>query len=182
VAVAILAATAGCSAGAVGHVSAHRRGESTITVAAGGVCPASPGGAGDVRNAATPERRLLPDGKPTAGLVCVYRAFPAAGAPPGSTVRLARTVHLDAAQSAVLAGSIAKVSLKPAHGTFECPAAVAGAAIIALLYPPRRSVDLWYAASGCQTLDNGDVLAFQGANPSFYDGFETTFATLVGTR
>jgi hypothetical protein len=168
-----------CSA-AVGHVPAHRRGERAITLAVGGACPESLGRADDVRNPSTPGRRLLPEGRPTAALVCVYRASPTSTAPTGSAVRLTRTVRLDAIRSDALAASIDHVSLKPASGTFNCPAALGGAAIIALQYPRRASFDLWYAMTGCRTLDNGDALAFEGANPSFYDGFEKKFAGLVG--
>lgn len=174
----MLTAASACSA-AVGHVPAHRRGERAITLAVGGACPESLGRADDVSNPSTPRRSLLPEGRPTAALVCVYRPLPASGAPAGQAVRLARTVRLDTARSVALAASIDHVSLKPATGTFSCPAALGGAAIIALRYPSRTSFDLWYATTGCRTLDNGDVLAFEGANPSFYDGFDEKFTSLV---
>ena len=42
-------------------------------------------------------------------------------------------------------------------------------------------VDLWWNDSGCQTLDNGRLGAFEGANPSFYTTFQNAYARLVPT-
>jgi hypothetical protein len=40
-------------------------------------------------------------------------------------------------------------------------------------------VDLWFSTTGCETLDNGYVLAFHAGNSSFYEHFERQFHALV---
>lgn len=120
---------------------------------------------------------LLPTGqRPTRGLVCGYgRASSDA-----TTTKLLRAVPLDAANAHRLAAAVGAVSLAPAQGRFNCPADSFGAVtVIALAYPSHLTVDLWYKTAGCATLDNGDVLAFQGANPSFYAGFQSALESVA---
>jgi hypothetical protein len=42
-----------------------------------------------------------------------------------------------------------------------------------------HTVDLWQNTSGCQTLDNGDLYAFEIGNPSFYDVYAKAFDRIV---
>jgi len=65
-------------------------------------------------------------------------------------------------------------------GTFHCPASVGTVALIGFSYASRPDVALWYSASGCQTLDNGRLGSFQGANPSFGE-FEEAMNQLAPT-
>jgi hypothetical protein len=84
---------------------------------------------------------------------------------------------LDAKQAATLATVVNQISLAPAKGTFNCGAAIMSRiSVLAFSYTePDRTVDLWFSPTGCGTLDNGDVLAFEGANASFYTGFVDAF-------
>jgi hypothetical protein len=71
-----------------------------------------------------------------------------------------------------LAAAVRRLDLSRPVGVFHCPAAFGTVAVIGLSYPGRPDVGLWYAASGCQTLDNGHLGSFQGGNPSFYNDFQ----------
>jgi hypothetical protein len=109
--------------------------------------------------------------------VCEYADASTTHAP--LRTRLARSVRLDTADARRLASAIVNVSVEAAHGEFHCPNQEFGTvAVIAFDYG-RRTVDLWYQWTGCQTLDNGYVLAFQGGNPSFYSGFQDAFDDLA---
>jgi hypothetical protein len=81
---------------------------------------------------------------------------------------LYRQVRLTAAQAFGLARVIGKVSTAAPKGTFSCPAGWSTATVIAFSYRGRSDADLWYYDSGCQTLDNGKIGAFQGGNQNFY--------------
>ncbi len=145
----------------------------SVSVAAG--CPASIGGYGDVVNTfAGPP--LVPAG-PNAGLICQYGEDLGSGLP--SSADLVLSTSLDRAQAQQLAAVIRQIDLAPPSGASSCPAGFFGAVtVIGLSYPGRADVGLWYSTSGCQTLDNGRIGAFEGGNPSFYQGFETTIDRL----
>lgn len=174
-ALAVTVATSGCASGYSARTP-------QVHIAVGDSCPATLGNAADVSNPkAGLTRNLVPVGpSPASGLVCQYGAHLGAGTSAAPSV--VRSVALSAAKATRLARALGAVSLDQPSGTFHCPMDVGSIAIIALHYVGRSDdVDVWYATSGCQTLDNGHVSAFQGANPSFYDGFESTFAEMVGT-
>jgi len=176
-ALAVTVATSGCASG-----RPYSAGTPEVHIAVGDSCPATLGNAADVSNPkAGLTRSLVPVGpSPASGLVCQYDAHLSAGTVASPSV--VRSVALSAAKASRLARALGAVSLKKPSGTFHCPMDVGSIAIIALHYVGRSDdVDVWYETSGCQTLDNGHVSAFQGANPSFYDGFESTFAEMVGT-
>lgn len=139
-------------------------------------CPRTLGQAEDVgKQPGIPSDRLLPTGQPSAGLICEYMASPS-----GQATALLHEVRLDSTNAQRLANAIVHVSLRPATGSFHCPANFFGSdTVIAFTYTPTLSADLWYRTSGCRTLDNGDVSAFEGANPSFYTGFANIFNSLV---
>jgi hypothetical protein len=160
---------------AIGHVATQSPGQ-TITVSVRKGCPNT---LGDTKDVATqpeiPGDRLLPTGQPSAGLICEYTASPR-----GETTMLLHRVQLDAAKARALAVAVGLVSLKPATGAFNCPDDLFGTVtVIAFDYSASIGADLWYTTSGCRTLDNGHVSAFEGANPSFYSGFESAFNSLV---
>lgn len=138
----------------------------TLTVTGG--CPPSVAGYQDVTNT-YPGPPLVPD-HPTAGLVCRYH--PKLGVPSSDAGRLARRTELDGAEAQRLATVVRSLDLRPPRGAFSCPADDGGVVLIAFSYPSRPDVDLWYAASACQTLDNGRIGAFGASNPSFYRTFE----------
>ena len=68
-----------------------------------------------------------------------------------------------------LSALVAATSIAPVTGTFACPEQLPGhEAVIVLGYPSRSDVDLWYSDTGCQGVDNGYELGFQGGNESFW--------------
>lgn len=166
-----------CSSSTRGHVPAVRAAGPKIVVTVRGGCPATLGRATDVRNDGDGlSDHLLSGGmKPVRGLVCEYRSMQT---PPFPT-RLASSVRLEAADARRLATVIQNVSLRPARGAFSCPEQEFGTVAVLAFDYGDHTVDLWYQWSGCQTLDNGHVLAFQGANPSFYSRFQTVFDSLA---
>jgi hypothetical protein len=135
-------------------------------------CPASLAHYDDVVNA-FPGPPLVPQAAPFRGLVCWYND----GNKPdrGS---LGRQVRLSSREAGVLATAVRKLSLRAPTGTFSCPADSGTVALIGFSYASRHDVALWYSASGCQTLDNGQLGSFEGANPSFGE-FEAAMSELA---
>jgi hypothetical protein len=146
----------------------------TVSVAAG--CPGSDRGYADVVNT-FPGPPLVP-AEPSAGLICRYGPGLGLGANGSGRGLLVSWTGLDANQARQLAGVIREIDLAAPSGIFSCPADDGGAAVIVFSYPGRVDVGLWYRTTGCQTLDNGRLGAFEGANPSFYDAFETVIDRL----
>lgn len=150
-----------------------------VRVPVAGGCPASLGDARDVRNSEPAlAHTLVPrPGAVEGGLVCHY------GQPadePGSHPTLVRRNSLDALGARRLAHALAQVVRTTPSGTYNCPMEFFGAdTIIALHYGAGADVDLWYAATGCQSIDNGHVRVYQASNPSFCDAFQTAYNTLV---
>ena len=137
-----------------------------LELAAG--CPASVAGYQDVVNTfAGPP--MVPAG-PKSGLICRYGASTAKPRPGG----LERQTRLGPAQASLLAATVRRLNLEPPAGISSCPADFGVVALIGFSYPGRPDVGLWYHAGGCQTLDNGRIGAFEGGNPSFYNGFLNT--------
>lgn len=93
--------------------------------------------------------------------------------------QLIRSKLLDPAEADQLATVIRQLNLAKPSGAFNCPADLGQATVIGFAHPQRPDVGLWYASSGCQTLDNGQLGAFQGANPSFYNTFESVINNLL---
>jgi len=139
----------------------------TVSVAAG--CIPSNTGYADVVN--TVRGPPLVPARPTAGIICRYGPHVGSGLP--SSGRLVRSTRLDAGQAQALAAEIRQIDLRKPSGAFGCALDVGTAAVLGFSYRGHPDVGLWYAASGCQTLDNGRIGGSRGANPSFYDGFET---------
>ncbi|GAA4163282.1 hypothetical protein GCM10022286_23520 [Gryllotalpicola daejeonensis] len=141
----------------------------TISVTATASCPAVLGSARDVPDRSGGSGKLLPDSRqPTAALVCSYK-----------NRDLASQTQLGAEGSRELASVINKIDLAKPKGNFNCPALFDEVTIMAFQFGHADDVDLWWNASGCQTLDNGRLGAFEGANPSFYEAFQNTYARLV---
>jgi len=164
----------GCSACAVSSDPWHPdRGGPYIRVLANAECPTSLGAARDVRNFGSWRPSELVPPSPIAGLICRYRypASPTGIEAAAAWPSLYRQVRLPAVKASELAEVIGKVSTKPPKGTFHCPAGWNTATVIAFSYQGKSDADLWYYDSGCQTLDNGRIGAFQGGNPSFYLDF-----------
>jgi hypothetical protein len=142
--------------------------EQKLLVSVGSGCPASVIGYQDVVN--TFIGPPLVPANPTIGLVCRYH--PTGGVPSPEAGRLAEQTRLSAAQAGQLAGVIRCLDLRRPTGTTACPADIGTVTVIGFSYQDRADVGLWYAASGCQRLDNGRISAFEVGNPSFYAGFQ----------
>jgi hypothetical protein len=155
---------------APGVWSVSRSPKLRVHVATG--CPASVAAYQDVVNT-FPGPPLVPP-NPEAGIICRYG--PSATRP--ETAQLERKARLGPAQAGTLASAIRRLNLAPPTGVTHCPADFGLVAVIGFSFPGRADVGLWYEASGCQTLDNGRIGAFEGGNPSFYNGFLNTIDRL----
>lgn len=148
-----------------------------------GQCPDGLGKARDVSNPSggLTDRLVPKDAIPRSGLVCQYCGQPD---PTSRTTLLVRRTVLDRQNATRLADALREISLKAPSGKFACPAGLFGAVTIIVVsyYGHRANVDLWYSTSSCQTIDNAHVEAFQGANPTFYDRFETIFGDVTPAR
>ena len=138
-----------------------------VNVAKG--CPSSLAGFQDVVNT-FPGPPLVPAG-PSAGLICRYGPIYGVGPTPASQRLLATSKQLNEGQAEELAAVIRSLTLTVSVGAFHCPADFGEVAVIGFAYPGKTDVGLWYRTTGCQTLDNGRIGAFDGGNPSFYNGF-----------
>lgn len=127
----------------------------TIHLSADKPCPTSLGGARDIVNTGPGLTSHLLPGTPTKALVCLY------------STRFERQWLLDAKQTRQLVSVIDHVRTAPPKGTFHCPADIPGNGVLVFRVPGRADIDLWWHNSGCQTLDNGIIGAFEGGNPSF---------------
>lgn len=136
-------------------------------------CPSSVGKARDVRNPGGSNQRLVPiGGRPVKGWICIYGGplQPSAGA---------RQIVLNEAAAVRLSAALSKISLQaPPSGPVNCPADTGGFAIISLDSTGSPDVNIWWAMTGCQTLDNGIVGATQIANKSFVR-FSDTIRLLI---
>ncbi len=142
-----------------------------VHVDVSGGCPTSLSDWQDVRNTGWGLGSELVPPNPVAALICRYQGNLGSSVLPLSGRTLYRQVVLDATTSRQLATSIAAISLTPPIGTTSCPADLGSASLLAFAYPGRQDVDLWYADSGCATLDNGEIGAFEPGNAPFYQGF-----------
>ncbi|HYA01341.1 MAG TPA: hypothetical protein VEK76_13485 [Candidatus Binatia bacterium] len=133
-------------------------------------CPASVVGYRDVVNT-FPGPPLVP-ADPSAGLICTYGPGPGLGPNGNGRGLLISSSRLDQATAQQIANTIRLINLAAPTGVFHCPADDGSVAVIEFAYPGRADVGLWWKTSGCETLDNGRIGAFQGGNPSFYSAFE----------
>jgi hypothetical protein len=138
-----------------------------VNVAKG--CPSSLASFQDVVNT-FPGPPLVP-AEPRAGLICRYGPIYGVGPTPASQRLLATSKRLDEAQAQALATVIRALTLTVSVGAASCPADFGEVAVIGFEYPGKADVGLWYRTTGCQTLDNGRIGAFEEGNPSFYNGF-----------
>lgn len=130
-------------------------GSDPIRVLATAACPSSDRAATGVANApAGLEKAILPSGTPTKGLICEYYGSN------GRPFKLQHTITLGASGATGFADRIAQLPLGHIdNAVTSCPSDDGSTDVAALLYPGGRTVDLWMAASGCQTVSNGYILA-----------------------
>jgi hypothetical protein len=162
-------------------------------------------------DAAPKRRLLPVSAKPSAALVCAYTwsaagtrapnsgpthtaggatvpSVPSTNATPTPSMAplatqslLAGSVWLAAGDATRLSAVINRISLKSPTGPITCPADSGARIVLAFIYGPGRTVDLWFHPEGCQHLDNGDVAADEMANRSFYSDFDGAFCRMAGS-
>lgn len=121
-----------------------------------GPCPASDNGAVGVRNTgADLPTRLVPSTPPTAARVCAYAGL---NAPHDFALVGQRTLGAGPARRIATAAAAVRLG-EDAGAVFSCPADDGTVAVIALAYPARPDVDLWFAPTGCPRLANGQIQA-----------------------
>lgn len=99
--------------------------------------------------------RMVPAIAPTAARVCSY-----SGLDSRHPLALVRDRLLGAAEARMIARSAAGVSLAHQNGAaFNCALDDGSEIAIALRYPGRPDVDLWYSPTGCRSLSNGRIYA-----------------------
>jgi hypothetical protein len=123
-----------------------------VTVTGG--CPATDHNIVGVRNPGPGlDHRMVPAGRPVAGLECRYDGMN------GHPWKLRRTIRLTRAQATREARSIARLPLSHTNGgVMNCPMDDGSAEVIVLAYP-AQDVDLWATTNGCQTIANGHISA-----------------------
>jgi hypothetical protein len=126
-----------------------------VTLAGG--CPGSDAHRVGVTNSGSDlARELLPAGPPSAALVCRY-----GGLNEHPRFGLLGQRRLDARSAARLTAAIRRVDLSHSDGAViaGCPMDDASAIVLAVRYPGRPDVDLWYYDTGCRTVANGLIRA-----------------------
>lgn len=146
------------------YVSRHP----ALRVDIAGGCPRSVVGYADVVNTYGGSR-LVPPG-PTGGIICSYH--PRIGPVSTEAGHLAQQIRLDGVEATHVAEAVRSLDLRTPTGKSSCPEDIGAVEIIGLSYSDGRDVGLWYATSGCQSLDNGRLGSAEGGNPSFYMTFE----------
>jgi len=145
-------------------------------------CPATLAQAQDVKNAGVAlDKKLIPL-NPQSGQICRFGPSYANGQANVAAGTLYRARQLDLSTARRLASVIDSISTAAPQGVTSCPADIGSASIIAFSYADIPDVDVWYSDSGCRTLDNGLIGAFEPGNPSFYQSFESLIDELSPGR
>jgi hypothetical protein len=129
-------------------------------------CPATDGGAVSVAPSDLDDA-LLPSGRPTDALVCRYSGV-------GELTSRSRLSPAVAAQLAALAAEVRFAHVD--NQVIHCPLDNGSRLAIAFGYPDGEVGSLWYRASGCPAVDNGNV--FAGVGP----GTDALLAALAKLR
>jgi hypothetical protein len=118
-------------------------------------CPGSDRHFHDVRNFGTRlATAMLPGGTPSAVLLCRYHGLNVARFTLVQHKRFGRHV------AARLANRVRALPLSHVDGSVQSCALDDGSVIVlAFAFPHRSGVALWYAYTGCPTLDNGKIVA-----------------------
>jgi hypothetical protein len=153
-----------------------------IYVQASPGCPTTVAGAEDVTNTGAGLGKQLVSLNPQSGLVCRFGPAYANGQMTVAAGTLYRHRQLDMKTARHLASIIDSISTAAPTGISSCPSADGSASIIVFSYQDAPDVDLWFSDSGCRTLDNGLIGAFEPGNPDFYRGFESLIDELCPQR
>ena len=151
-----------------------------VSLSAG--CPATLGGALDVSNTSAGLDKKLVPANPQAGLICRFGPAYVNGQMTVAAGALYRQRQLDAKQAAHLASVIDSISTAAPQGITACPSGDGSASILIFTHKGAPDVNLWFSDSGCRTLDNGLIGAFEPGNPNFYLDFESLIDQLSPQR
>jgi hypothetical protein len=126
-----------------------------VRVTVTGGCPPTDQGITGVSNpGAALTQRLLPAGRPAAGLRCRYDGLN------GHPWQLVTAIRLGAQEARRAARSMARIPLShPDGAVVHCPMDDGSAEVLALAYPGRPDVDLWIKLNGCRGVSNGYITA-----------------------
>jgi hypothetical protein len=154
---------------------------SPIRLLASHPCPASLGATDGVSNPGIGDELVSPD--PMTGLICRY-APPSPfntdfDLDPGS---LYDQVWLTQSQAVHLAAVIGTISTAMPTGPSSCAADFDSTTMIVFAYAGAPDIDLWFHDTGCQTLDNGRVKAFEIGNPNFFGPFDSLIQQWAPSR
>ena len=132
-------------------------------------CPHSDGDVVGVTNSGTDLRAaLVPSRIPKAGLICRYNGANSHAA----SLTLARRTRLTGPMAVTLALAARRLQLSHPDGqVIYCPDGDDEFTIIALRYPGRADVDLWYARTGCASVANGFITSTNSG--AMYDAVAT---------
>ena len=119
---------------------------------------------------------------PQAGLICRFGPAYVNGEMSVAAGTLYRQRQLDARQAAHLASVIDTISTAAPQGITACPSGDGSASILIFTHKGAPDVNLWFSDSGCRTLDNGLIGAFEPGNPNFYLDFESLIDQLSPQR
>jgi len=142
-------------------------------------CPPRLGPSVSVRNPRDALKdRLLPEGRPTVGLVCRYVNGPER--PPTTAIPLSS----DEAISLAVAIGRVHLTYPGRFSYFSCGTVASVYAtidLLALRYPGRQDVSLWYTEDGCGSLRNG-YLDAKGYNTATLNWFKDALFHVVHGR
>jgi hypothetical protein len=129
-----------------------RPGAHPIRVTLAGGCPQSDRGVTNVTNPVKLAHRLLPAGRPTAGLRCRYDGLN------GHPFQLVAKDWLNPRAAQKAAKTISAMRLSHTDGgAMYCPSDDGAAEIQVLAYPGRPDADLWTLVNGCGSISNGSI-------------------------
>jgi hypothetical protein len=126
-----------------------------VTLASG--CPSSDRGVTGVSNPGAKlgrqlSSRMVPPGRPVAGLRCRYDGLN------GQPWQRVATAHLSARAAQRAARTMSAMPLSHTiGGVMFCPFDDSSYAILVLAYPGRPDIDLWIHLNGCQGVSNGHI-------------------------
>ena len=134
-----------------------------VTVA-GGCPPSDQGDVGVTNPGRGLDHALLPPGRPSSALICVYGGLNAK-----ARLNLARHVAVPVGGAARLSRQALRIQLGHTDGgTFSCPLDDGSIDVVAFHYAAGPDVDLWYHATGCEDVANGHILAAGGLDLTPY--------------
>jgi hypothetical protein len=180
----LVAAVASCFAltmSGCGSVTLLSAVSSPVRLLASQTCPSALGAKNGVANPYAGDELVAPN--PTFGLICRYTPpYPLGPQPNTNPASLYADARLTASQAEHLVRVIDSISTAHTTGSSSCPGDDGSTSVIAFAYTDAPDIDLWFKDSGCQTLDNGRLRAFETANPNFYGAFDTLIENWAPAR